>query len=56
MLIIAGILFFLSALLWFADHIVVDADVDFCGPALVLLIVAMFLVGLSVILNPNLYK
>ena len=56
MLILAGILFLLAALLWFADHVVIDADIDFCGPAFVLLIVSMFLVGFSVILNPSLYQ
>ncbi len=49
MLIAAGIVFVIAALLWFVDNWLQDADVDLSLAVRVLIVISAMLVGLSVL-------
>ena len=55
MLLVAGFILLIAAILWIADQCICDTSVDFARAARVLVILAGLLVGLNFMLYPGLH-
>lgn len=49
MLLVAGVLFFMALLLWFADNWLEDTDIDLSVAVRVLIIISAMLIGFNVL-------